>query len=75
MNGFTRSLAIVIGINKHQDGITRIKTVVPDVVAIARILQDSSPYQLVHLSSGIDAIGDRLKSLFTKVLPKRSKPT
>ena len=48
MSGFTRSLTIVIGINKHQNGITRIKTVVPNAVAIARILQDSYQYQLVY---------------------------
>ncbi|MGL4883392.1 MAG: hypothetical protein ACRC8K_20370 [Waterburya sp.] len=58
-----------------QDGIAQLKTDVPDAVAIASIFQDSYQYQLIHpdYETGIIvdrfATGDRLKSLFTDILP------
>jgi WD40 repeat protein len=81
MSEFDRSLAVVIGINEYQHGIARLKTAVPDAVAIATILQDSYQYQLIHSQFETGVIVDRyatresLKSLFTNLLPNRIKPT
>ena len=80
MGKFKRSLAVVIGINDYQNGIPRLKTAVPDAVAIASILSDSYQYQLVHpnfegvVANG-DATCDRLKTLLTDILPHQLKPT
>ncbi|MGL5939085.1 MAG: eIF2A-related protein [Waterburya sp.] len=81
MSEFARSLAVVIGINEYQNGIARLKTAVPDAVAIATILKDSYQYQLVHpnFATGVIvnqyATGDLLRSLFTDLLLKQIKPT
>ena len=81
MTEFSRSLAVVIGINEYQNGITRLKTAVPDAIAIASILQDSYQYQLIHpdFKSGIivnqSATSNCLTRLFTKILPQKIKPT
>lgn len=81
MSEFARSLAVVIGINKYQNGIAQLKTAVPDAIAIASILQDSYQYQLVHpnYETGVIinqyATGKHLKSLFTEVLLQQIKPT
>lgn len=81
MNEFSRSLAVVIGINDYQNGISPLQTAVPDGIAIATILQDIYHYQLVHpiFKSGIIinqyATGEYLKSLFTEILPQKIKPT
>ena len=81
MTEFSRSLAIVIGINEYHHGIANLKTAVPDAIAIATILQDSYQYQLIHPSFKTGVIIDRyatqasLKSLFTDLLPHHLKPT
>ena len=81
MAEFKRSLAIVVGINEYHNGIARLKTAVPDAIAIAEILKDSYQYQLVHphFETGVIvnqyATGDRLKKLFTDILPNQIKPT
>ena len=81
MTEFSRSLAIVIGINEYHHGIAKLKTAVPDAMAIATILKDSYQYQLVHPSFDTGVILDRyatqesLESLFTDLLPDRIKPT
>ena len=81
MAEFKRSLAVVIGINEYHNGIARLKTAVPDALAIASIFQDNYQYQLVHphYETGVIvnqyATGDRLKSLFTDILPNHIKPT
>ena len=81
MTEFERSFAVVIGINDYQNGIASLKTAVPDALAIATILQDSYQYQLVHPSfeTGVIvndyATGDRLKHLFTEVLPEQIRPS
>ena len=81
MTEFSRSLAIVIGINEYHNGVAHLKTAVDDAIAIATILQDSYQYQLVHPSFKTGVIIDRyatqasLTSLFTDLLPKQIKPT
>ena len=81
MSEFARSLAVVIGINKYQNGIAQLKTAVPDAMAIAHILKNSYQYQLVHPDYEMGVIvdrfgtGERLRNLFTEVLPKQIKPT
>lgn len=80
MSEFERSLAVVIGINDYQNGIARLKTAVPDAVAIATILQDRYQYQLVHptFDTGVVVNGyatrENLKSLFIDVIPNQIKP-
>ena len=81
MTEFSRSLAVVIGINEYQNGIARLKTAVPDAVAIATILRDSYQYQLVHpdFETGVIvnqyATKDNLTTLLTDILPNKIKPT
>ncbi len=81
MAEFKRSLAVVIGINEYHNGIARLKTAVPDAIAIAEILKDHYQYQLVHpnFKTGVIvnhyATKDRLKSLFTDILPNKIRPT
>ncbi|MDJ0636342.1 MAG: caspase family protein [Xenococcaceae cyanobacterium MO_188.B29] len=81
MTEFSRSLAIVIGINEYHNGVAHLKTAVPDAIAIATILQDSYQYQLVHprLKTGVTidryATQASLTSLFTDLLPHQIKPT
>ena len=81
MTEFSRSLAVVIGINEYQNGIARLKTAVPDALAIANILKDSYQYQLVHPHSETEVIVNRqatnahLRKLFTEILPQKINPT
>lgn len=81
MTEFKRSLAVVIGINEYHNGVARLKTAVPDSIAIAEILKESYQYQLVHpnFETGVIvnqyATGDRLKSLFADILPHKIRPT
>ena len=42
MAEFKRSLAIVIGINEYHNGIARLKTAVPDAIAIGRAVTRQS---------------------------------
>ncbi|ELS00528.1 Caspase domain-containing protein [Xenococcus sp. PCC 7305] len=48
MSEFERSLAVVIGINKYQNGIARLQTAVPDAIAIAEILLRKYQYELIN---------------------------
>ncbi len=82
MNEFERSLAVVIGINDYQNGIAPLQTAVPDVIAIAEILQSTYQYEIIHPefpSGGVIinqyATKEHLKTLLTEVLPHKIKPT
>ena len=81
MNEFERSLAVVIGINKYQNGIAPLQTAVPDALAIAKILQDTYNFQLVHPDFDMGAIvnqyatKDKLETLLRDILPNQIKPT
>ena len=81
MTEFERSLAIVIGINNYQNGISALKSAVPDAMMIANILQNTYEYKLIHpdFDSGIIvnryATKDRLETLLKDILPHKIKPT
>ncbi len=82
MTEFDRSLAVVIGINNYKNGIARLKTAVPDAVAIATILRDSYQYQLIHPNCAPGEVIanqhetlQKLKTLLTETLPNQIKPT
>lgn len=77
---FKRNLAVVIGINEYQNGISRLKTAVPDAIKIANILKQSYQYQLIHPDLKTEAILDRdatidrFRTLFTQTLPQQIQP-
>lgn len=78
---FERNLAVVIGINDYKNGIDALQTAVPDAIAIAKILQNTYNYQLIHFDfdTGVTvnqyATKDKLKNLLTDILPNKIKPT
>lgn len=80
MTEFKRSLAIVIGINEYHNGIASLQTAVSDAAAVAKILEESYQYQLIHpnFKTGIIvnqyARGNCLKTLFTDFLPNQIQP-
>ncbi|MEL6787902.1 MAG: caspase family protein, partial [Cyanobacteria bacterium J06607_15] len=49
MSQFKRNLAITIGINKYQNGISSLATAVNDAEEVARILQHDHGYQVWDL--------------------------
>ena len=81
MKEFDRNLAVVIGINDYQNGIDKLRTAVPDAVAIAEILQNTYNYELIHpdFNSGVVVnqypTKDKLQKLLTDILPNKIKPT
>ena len=81
MSEFNRSLAVVIGINDYQNGIDKLQTAVPDAMAIAKILQNTYKYKLIHPEFDSGAVvnqyatKDKLETLLTDILPNKIKPT
>jgi len=69
---FTHSLAIVIGINDYDNGISPLKTAAPDAEAIAHLLTTKHGYQ-VRLLLNQDATLAKLKQLLQK-LPNEIEP-
>ena len=70
MSEFTRSLAVVIGINDYGNGIDPLKTAVNDAEAIAQLLEDQHEYEICPLFDQ-EATLLRLKSLLEEELPQK----
>lgn len=69
---FSRSLAVVIGINDYQNGINSLKTAVPDAAAIADLLKTKQGYEIFpEVILDAAATSDRLKTLLKEELPKQ----
>jgi uncharacterized caspase-like protein len=65
---FTRSIAVVIGINQYQHGIATLQTAVNDAREFARLLKSEHGYQVTLLLDE-DASLATLNHLFSQVLP------
>jgi len=49
MTNFDRNLAIVIGINNYQNGITPLTTAVPDAQVLSQIFKEKYGYEIINL--------------------------
>jgi formylglycine-generating enzyme required for sulfatase activity/energy-coupling factor transporter ATP-binding protein EcfA2 len=67
---FNLDLAVVIGINDYQNGISRLGTAKQDAEAIAAILENDYNYQ-VHLLKDGQATGQALKNWLETKLPQQ----
>lgn len=72
-HGFRRNLAVVIGINAYQHGITPLSTAVADAVAVARTLREEHGYE-VSLLIDQEATAAALRDKLHKVLPAYVTP-
>ena len=69
MHGFTRSLAVVLGVNAYQNGIPHLRTAVNDARAVASLLEQRHGYDVllytdteVSLSNIRALFGERLRA-------------
>ncbi|MEL6900155.1 MAG: caspase family protein [Cyanobacteria bacterium J06606_4] len=65
---FTRSLAVVVGINQYSNGIAPLRTAVGDAEAIAHILRDKHGYEVITLLDEKAQSAD-LRQLIQTTLP------
>jgi ABC-type branched-subunit amino acid transport system substrate-binding protein/WD40 repeat protein len=80
---FDRNIAVVIGINNYQNGISPLKTAVNDAKAIADLLEEEYKYQkVIRLfpdDHGKATLGEatlaKINQLLLETLPKEIKPT
>jgi hypothetical protein len=72
MAEFSRSIAIVIGINQYQNGIPALKTAVADATAISQVLKLNHNYH-VRLLVERQVTLAVLRSLLTQALPATIK--
>ncbi|MEL7357908.1 MAG: caspase family protein [Cyanobacteria bacterium J06560_6] len=70
---FTRSLAVVIGINQYQNGIAPLRTAVGDAEEIAQTLQNKHGYEVITLLDE-NAQADALRHLLQTTLPAQLSP-
>jgi len=73
MPNFEHSHALIIGINDYDNGISRLKTAVPDATEIARILKTEHDYT-VHLLPNQEANLSQLRQVLEVELPKKIQP-
>lgn len=74
MAEFSRSLAIVIGINQYGNGISLLKTAVNDAKAVARILEQEHKYDKVWLLLNEQASLERLQQILEQELSEQVQP-
>ncbi|MEG4227311.1 caspase family protein [Microcoleus sp. N9_B2] len=70
MPNFEHSHALIIGINDYDNGISRLKTAVPDATEIARILETEHDYT-VHLLPNQEANLSQLRQVLEIELPQQ----
>ncbi|MEL6261361.1 MAG: caspase family protein [Cyanobacteria bacterium J06626_6] len=71
--GFTRSLAVVIGIDQYSNGIAPLRTAVGDAEAIAQTLEDRHGYEVITLLD-VCAQTKSLRELIQTTLPTQVLP-
>jgi Caspase domain len=69
MTDFDRSLAIIIGIDRYQGGISKLQTAVSDAIAVAELLRQNHDYDVTLLLDA-DATQERLTILLDQTLPQ-----
>ncbi len=74
MSEFTRSVAVVVGINKYQNGISKLHTATEDATELSRILTKTYNYEVVRLLDE-EATLENLKQLLLETLPNKIRPT
>jgi WD40 repeat protein len=73
MSEFERSLAVVIGINNYQNGISQLQTAANDAAELAQILREKYNYE-VWLRLDEQATLENLRKLLLETLPREIKP-
>jgi len=74
MSEFTRSVAVVVGINKYQNGISQLHTATEDATELSRILTETYNYKVEQLLDE-EATLENLKQLLWETLPNKIRPT
>src|SRR5438874_11050613 len=69
MEGFRRSIAVVMGINAYGEEIPTLRSAVNDATALARLLNDKHRYDQVHLMLDGDVTHQALDRLLSETLP------
>ena len=73
MTNFDRNLAVVIGINDYQNGITSLETAFHDAQALSQILQERYGYEIVNL--GGEPTLDNFRTLLHQTLLEKFADT
>ncbi|NQE38553.1 caspase family protein [Microcoleus asticus] len=76
MTNFTHNLAIAIGINQYQNGITSLNTAKPDAEELAKLLRDKYQYQVELITDSTERKPTlkELENLLTIWLPEQLQP-
>lgn len=74
MSEFTRSVAVVVGINKYQNGISQLHTATEDATELSRILTEMYNYKVEQLLDE-EATLENIKQLLLETLPNKIRPT
>lgn len=73
MNGFRRSIAVILGINKYTNHIPSLRTAVNDAVKLAEILETQHHYE-VFLRLDEDVTREKIMRLLMEELPSEVTP-
>jgi WD40 repeat protein len=72
--GFQRSIAVVIGINAYQNGVSSLTTATNDAKELARILQEVYQYDVIQILDEQASL-ENLWRVLSDTLPNTIKPT